>query len=133
MRSRARAISDSKKDATVNTNGVMVNKFTHEPLNMYSNVMADALAKIGKTPSKEFTKRTSDAEKLEKQREKFLGTCRYCKQPMVWVKGSNVLACTNPDCDGYVKKDDEGKVVDKIPCTRLLSGLGADIAETLFA
>ena len=35
---------------------------------------------------------TKDKQKLESQKEKFLGTCPFCKQPLKYVYGTNVLA-----------------------------------------
>ena len=129
MRSSFKATNGSKKDVTVN-NG-FVNKYTDELVNVYSGVMSEALAKAGKSAKKEFTKRTKDEEKLAKQREKFLGTCKFCKQPLAWVKGSNVLTCVNEKCEGQIIKDKDGNVVEKIPFSRLLDEIGMDIAETL--
>ena len=83
---------------------------------------------------KPVVKRTKDADKLKAQREKFLGTCRVCKQPLVY-NGGNVLTCNNESCKGlkFTKKDEEGNDYDVyMPYYRLLDDKGASIAENIF-
>lgn len=129
MKGNFNVTTSDSESGTVNIR--FVNKYTNEPINLYSNVMVSALEKAGKSVKKEFFKRTKDEQRLKKQREKFLGTCKFCKQPMTWVKGSNILVCNNEKCEGLVVKDKDGIVLEKIPYSRLLTGEGSDIAETL--
>jgi hypothetical protein len=49
---------------------------------------------------KPFKRVTNDKQKLASQQEKFLGTCPFCKQPLHYVFGTNVLACNNEKCKG---------------------------------
>lgn len=129
MKGNFKATKSSKK--TVTANNTFINKYTDEPIGVYDGVMSEALQKAGKSAKKEFSKRTKDEQKLKKQRERLLGTCKFCKQPLIWVKGSNVLVCKN--CVGTVVRDKDGKVVETIPFTRLLDETGMSIAEALFA
>lgn len=82
-------------------------------------------------------KRTDDQEKLKAQREKFVGTCRICKQPLIWIKGTNTLACKNENCKGVkmtTKNEDDGTERSWfIPVTRTLDTEGMEIAERLFS
>lgn len=80
-------------------------------------------------------KRTTDAEKLKAQREKFVGTCKVCKQPLSWIEGTNTLACKNPECKGVKmtsKNEDGTDKVWYIPVTRMLDSDGMEIALRLF-
>ena len=80
-------------------------------------------------------KRTSDNEKLKIQREKFLGTCRVCKQPMTLVGGTNVLCCNNPECRGVKMtgtNEDGTEKVWFVPVSRLLDEKGFEISQNLF-
>lgn len=78
---------------------------------------------------------TKDKQKLAAQREKFLGTCPYCKQPLKYVYGTNILSCENEDCKGKkittTKEDGEEKVIYK-PFYRILSDKGLEIGSTIF-
>ena len=81
-------------------------------------------------------KKTNDDQKLKAQQEKLVGTCRVCKKPLVWLKGTNICACQNPDCKGVkmTSVDDEGnEKVWYIPVTRTLNEKGMEIAENLFS
>lgn len=80
-------------------------------------------------------KRTKDAEKLQSQREKFLGTCRVCKKTLSIVSGTNILCCQNPECKGLKMTGKSKDGLDKewyIPVTRVLDERGAEIARNLF-
>lgn len=80
-------------------------------------------------------KRTSDAEKLKVQQEKFLGTCKVCKSQLSLIKGTNVLACQNPNCSGVkmTSTDEEGnEKVWYIPVSRMLNSKGLEIGLNLF-
>ena len=80
-------------------------------------------------------RRTSDKDKLASQREKFLKTCKCCKQPLTYLSGTNVLACCNPDCKGIEmkSKNEDGSInVWYIPVTRILDEKGMEIAMNLF-
>ena len=68
---------------------------------------------------------TKDKQKLAAQREKFLGTCPYCKQPLHYVYGTNVVACNNEKCRGkkITSKDEEGnEKIEYRPYARILQG-----------
>ena len=84
---------------------------------------------------KPYKRVTRDKQKLESQRTKFLGTCPYCKQPLKYVYGTNVLACDNADCKGkkytITGEDGEEKVVYK-PFFKILSDKGLEIGSTIF-
>ena len=80
-------------------------------------------------------KRTNDAEKLKAQQEKFLGTCKVCKQTLSWVEGTNICTCKNPACKGVKMtgtNEDGTEKVWYIPVTRILDSKGIEIAEHLF-
>ena len=80
-------------------------------------------------------RRTNDAEKLQAQREKFVGVCKVCKQPLTLINGTNVLACQNPDCTGVKmtsKNEDGSEKIWYIPVSRILDEKGMKIAENLF-
>lgn len=85
---------------------------------------------------KPVSRKTNNVEKLKAQQEKFLGTCRVCKQPLVKIANANVLCCQNPECKGIKmtsKNEEDG--TDKvwyIPVTRVLDEKGSRIAENLF-
>ena len=78
--------------------------------------------------------RTKDQNKLQKQREKFARICPVCKQPMVYIPGTNVFACKNEKCRGRertVKTDDgEKKISSSVYYT--LDEEGFRIAQHLF-
>ena len=81
-------------------------------------------------------KRTDDEEKLKAQREKFVGTCKVCKQPLHLIEGTNTLACKNEDCKGIKmtgKNKDGTEKVWYIPVIRILDDEGREIAERLFS
>lgn len=82
------------------------------------------------------SRKTKDAEKLKAQQEKFLGTCRVCKHPLVWIESTNICACQNPDCKGIrmssKNEEDDSEKVWHIPVTRMLDSKGLEIAENLF-
>lgn len=75
-------------------------------------------------------KRTKDKEKLEAQREKFLGTCPICKSLNKFVSPQYVV-CSNVDCKGknIAPKGEEPKYVLSM---RELDAKGIEIAENLF-
>lgn len=80
---------------------------------------------------------TSDKEKLKSQQEKFIAKhkCRSCGEPMMWVKGTSVMTCTNPKCKGIkeVKKDAEGNdVVSYRVSYGILDETGTEIAGNIF-
>lgn len=85
---------------------------------------------------KPLKKRTNDPEKLKAQQEKFVGKCRVCGQHLVWLEGTNTLACQNPECKGVrmTSKDEDGnEKVWYIPVTRTLDERGMQIATNLFS
>lgn len=73
------------------------------------------------------SKRTKNKEKLAQQRERFLGKCKVCGQPLQYIEGTNVLSCKNPDCKGLKIKDDL-----IIPINKVLDSHSAEIAHALF-
>lgn len=78
-------------------------------------------------------KRTKNVEKLNKQREQFLGKCKACGSPLNYVKGMNVLVCSNKDCKGIkLKSKTEGEEDRYIPVIKVLDDKSADIAKNLF-
>ena len=85
---------------------------------------------------KPIRKRTTDAEKLKAQQEKFVGICKVCKQPLVWIEGTNTLACKNENCKGVKmtsKNEDGTDKVWYVPVTRMLDSEKIKIAENLFS
>lgn len=84
---------------------------------------------------KPYRKVTRDKQKLADQRTKFLGTCPYCKKPLKYIYGTNVLSCDNGECRGkkitIVGNDGEEKVIYK-PFFKTLSDKGAEIGTTIF-
>lgn len=100
-------------------------KYTGERLSLYP------------TPFRQLSQkglRTSDETKLQKQKETFSGKhiCPLCKQPRTWVKDTNIMACTNPECKGFPVKDTDGLIVGYKPSWKTLSTRGEEIASTLF-
>lgn len=81
-------------------------------------------------------KRTSDSEKLKIQREKFLGTCKCCGQPLHYVSGTNVIVCNNKTCNGFKHSEKNIETGEEkvwyIPVTRTLDEKGFNIAMNLF-
>ena len=81
-------------------------------------------------------RRTKDENKLKSQKEKFLGTCKVCKQPLVKISDANVLCCQNPECKGIKmtskNEEDGSEKVWYIPVTRVLDDKGSHIAHNLF-
>lgn len=72
---------------------------------------------------------------VDKKREKFLGTCKVCGQPMSWIEGTNVVCCKNADCKGVRmnKKDKEDNdITVTIPVSRTISSKSMEYAEYLF-
>lgn len=81
-------------------------------------------------------KKTTDANKLKDQQERFVGKCKVCGEKLTWVEGTNVLACKNENCKGIrmssINEDGEEKVW-YIPVVRRLDEDGLRIAERLFS
>lgn len=96
------------------------------------NSFQEAAAAFGCRPVKK--KRSSNKDKLEKDREKFLGTCRVCKNPMQY-NGGNICTCSNPQCKGIVFKqrdEEENEKEWSVPVYRILDSYGTEIATNLF-
>lgn len=74
---------------------------------------------------------TKDKEKLKSQQEKFLGTCPFCKEPLRYVYGTNILACGNEKCKGKKISNNEDGDVYK-PYYKILSDKGLAIGTTIF-
>ena len=94
-----------------------------------------SLGDLGKAfGCKPITKRTKDQNKLEIQKNKFLGVCPYCKEQPSYI-GGNVIACKNEKCTGKkVEKENEDgtKLVMYYPYIKLLDKRGEDIAQNIF-
>lgn len=84
---------------------------------------------------KPYKRVTNDKQKLAAQREKFLGVCPYCKKPLKYVYGTNVLSCDNGECRGkkivLTGNDGEERVVYK-PYFKIISDKGLEIGTTIF-
>ena len=81
---------------------------------------------------KPYKRVTKDKQKLASQREKFLGTCPFCKRPLHYVYGTNVVACDNEDCKGKKVKFEDGTEICK-PYYRILVGENSStIGSTIF-
>ena len=83
-------------------------------------------------------KQTKDKEKLNEQRERFLGKkrfCAACKQPMNYISGTNVMVCQNENCKGvkHETKNDLGETKIWYTTPReLLDEESAMKAESIF-
>lgn len=78
---------------------------------------------------------TKDKQKLESQKEKFLGTCPFCKQPLKYVYGTNVLACDNEKCRGKKITTSNSEGEDNVtyrPFYKIMSEKGLAIGTTIF-
>lgn len=88
---------------------------------------------------KPVSKVTKDKEKLAGQQERFRARhmCRGCGQPMEWVKGTNIMACTNPTCKGikFTRKNEETgeEKVWYETSIDVLDELGTEIAGNIFS
>ena len=93
-----------------------------------------SLEELAKAYNTSTLKRTKDQAKLESQREKFLGKCRVCGEPLSYL-GGNVMACQNESCKGFETKtrDEDGNetVVFK-PVFKILDEHAETIAYNLF-
>lgn len=81
-------------------------------------------------------KKTDDAEKLQKQQEKFVGKCKVCGQDLTYIYGTNVLACTNEACKGIKmigKNEDGSERVYYVPVIRTVDETGMEIALNIFS
>lgn len=85
---------------------------------------------------KKLSSRTKDEKKLAEQREKFVGTCNVCKQPLVYCTGTNVCYCNNENCKGIkvgTKTGEDGKEKPiYAPYQRILNEKGLEIGLNLF-
>lgn len=92
-----------------------------------------AVEEMGMKPSRRVTR---DKQRLASQREKFLGTCPYCKEQLHYSYGTNILSCNNPKCKGkkVTLKDNDGKDVTAYkPYYRILLGENSStIGSTIF-
>lgn len=76
---------------------------------------------------------TNDKQKLEAQREKFLGTCPYCKKPLHYVYGTNVVVCNNDECKGKKVSSKDGEESVYRSYHRILQGKNSSsIGMTIF-
>lgn len=84
---------------------------------------------------KPYRRVTKDKQKLEAQRDKFLGTCPHCGEKLGYIYGTNIVACINENCKGkkIVTKNDAGEEEIKYkPYFRILRDNGSEIGTTLF-
>lgn len=84
-------------------------------------------------PVKEQKKHNNDElrERFEKRH-----LCIVCHQPMIWVSGTNILACKNPECKGrkVEKTLSDGTIkVEYKPYFHTLDIKGTEIAEKLYS
>ena len=80
-------------------------------------------------------RKTSNQEKLKKQQNHLTGTCKACKQPLTWIRDTNVMVCQNPKCRGMkrTRVDETGKKeVYYVPVMRMVDERGINIAMNLF-
>ena len=97
------------------------------------NSFEEAAKAFGCRPVK---RKTDNAEKLQKQQEKFVGKCKVCGENLTYIYGTNVLACTNEKCKGIKmtsKNEDDTEKVWYIPVTRMVDEAGMEIAMNLFS
>lgn len=73
---------------------------------------------------------------IAKKREKFLGVCKVCGNPMKFIEGTNVVVCSNGICPGWKSKrssgDDESEFESSRVVSRLLNPKQAGYAAYLF-
>ena len=84
---------------------------------------------------KPYKRVTRDKQKLESQKEKFLGTCPHCGEPLKYVYGTNVLVCNNDKCKGKetVITDATGEETTIYrPFYKMVSEKGLMIGTTIF-
>lgn len=81
---------------------------------------------------------TRDKEKLESQRNKFSSRhkCPACGSNLIYVEGTNVMVCKNPDCDG-IKREKKGSTEEETKVWyensyHTLDEKGAEIAYNIF-
>ena len=89
-----------------------------------------AVQEMGLKPLRRVTK---DKQRLESQREKFLGTCPHCKEQLHYSYGTNIVSCNNPKCKGkkVTVKDSEGNETQIFkPYFRILQGENSSIIGT---
>ena len=83
---------------------------------------------------KKQTKKQNNDELREKFEKRHL--CVVCQQPLIWITGTNILACKNPECKGKkvekILPDGTVKVEYK-PYFHTLDEKGTKIAEKLYS
>lgn len=72
------------------------------------------------------SKKTKNHVSQEDQ-EKFAGKCRVCGHSLQYIDGTNVMVCSNPECKGSGRKDE-----DYIPVYRCLNPKSTKTAKRLF-
>ena len=92
-----------------------------------------AVAEFGLKPTRRVTR---DKQKLASQRKKFLGVCPYCKEPLHYSYGTNVVSCVNEKCKGkkmITQNEDGSEEITYRPYFRILQGDNSSvIGTTLF-
>lgn len=78
------------------------------------------------------SKKSKNKEKVAKQQEQLLGKCKVCGNPLSYIYGTNVLACTNEECKGKKITAKSGEEF-YVPVVKILDNKGTDIAINLFA
>lgn len=87
---------------------------------------------------KEIRTQTKDKKKLDEQRNKFRGKhiCPACKQPMSYIDGTNLMVCSNSECNGIkheeVNEETGEKKVWYDVSYHNLDNVGAVIASNIF-
>ena len=81
-------------------------------------------------------KKGMSEEQITSARNKFCGKCKYCGEYMTWVRGTNVITCTNPDCKGKKNTRSDKTTGEKVayytPSYRSLDAKGVAVAMSLF-
>ena len=120
-------------NSTIQENNKYFDTYTKEPLGTYT---PDAFVKMREMFNcKPLTKKAADESKVEKQKEQFLDryVCPHCGKRTSWVKDTNIMVCTNPDCPGEEIKNSKGEVVTSHSTYHTLNHRGESIATTLLS
>lgn len=96
------------------------NTFTGESVNTYVPAAFAALS----TKKKPRRKKDEIVKKLQKK-----CVCKYCKQPMQWVRDTNIMVCKNEKCPGLKIKNTDGEVIATLPSFHRISNLEQKVME----
>lgn len=87
---------------------------------------------------KPVSRKTRNEKRLLNQRERFYKKhkCKACGQFMTYISDTNVMTCTNPECDGikntFMDKDGNERVVYSVSFDEL-DEKGSDIARNILS